>query len=373
MRTPFPTLVRTTGIFGNLFLPRTPFNPGPSGLVGAPGISFSTTKSPTVQAGQAEETTQASISEPAPLLKRLWVWVYFSDVDERHVQCNVTDRFGKICKKNLKRDRTGSTKSMGLHLNHIHRIMKPSGNAVANATSGTLDKFLQPRNLKKNLTSKTLKTTLIYFISDCDLPLSITESESFRALLELCNPSIINILVRRTALTGHLSNLFYFRQEHILKIISPNSGFVSFTTNSWTSPNVTAFMAVTVHFMDSNSNLKSILLGLNEIEGNHSGLSLAHCFIEILHQYETENTIMCITTDNASVNNQMVQEIENISPTFKAETHAIGCMAHIIHLAARNGLNALGHRGSSDIEVKKQSSELIAPMAISNLINPPDG
>ncbi|MBW0504439.1 hypothetical protein O181_044154, partial [Austropuccinia psidii MF-1] len=53
-------------------------------------ISSSRTSTP----GQAEEATQASISEPAPLLKRF-------------------------------------------------------GNAVANATSGTLDKFVQPRNLKK--------------------------------------------------------------------------------------------------------------------------------------------------------------------------------------------------------------------------------
>ncbi|MBW0589338.1 hypothetical protein O181_129053 [Austropuccinia psidii MF-1] len=69
----------------------------------------------------------------------------------------------------------------------------------------------------------------------------------------------------------------------------------------------------------------------------------------------------------------MVQEIKNISPTFKAEIHAIGCMAHIIHLAECDGLNALGHGVSSDIEVNLQSSELISPMAISNLINPPDG
>ncbi|MBW0484250.1 hypothetical protein O181_023965 [Austropuccinia psidii MF-1] len=62
-----------------------------------------------------------------------------------------------------------------------------------------------------------------------------------------------------------------------------------------------------------------------------------------------------------------------ISPTFKTETDAIGCMEHIIHLAAHDGLNALGHGVSADIEVNPKSAELIAPMAISNLINPPHG
>ncbi|MBW0531426.1 hypothetical protein O181_071141 [Austropuccinia psidii MF-1] len=67
------------------------------------------------------------------------------------------------------------------------------------------------------------------------------------------------------------------------------------------------------------------------------------------------------------------KKAKNISLTFKAEAHAIGCMAHIIHLAACDGLNALVHRVSSDIEVNEQSSELIVPMDISNLIDPPDG
>ncbi|MBW0508911.1 hypothetical protein O181_048626 [Austropuccinia psidii MF-1] len=83
--------------------------------------------------------------------------------------------------------------------------------------------------------------------------------------------------------------------------------------------------------------------------------------------------MMCITNDNASINNKMVQEMEIISPTFKAETHAICCMAHIIHLAAPDWLNALGHGVSADIEVNQQYADLISPMAISNLIKPPDG
>ncbi|MBW0516347.1 hypothetical protein O181_056062 [Austropuccinia psidii MF-1] len=39
------------------------------------------------------------------------------------------------------------------------------------------------------------------------------------------------------------------------------------TTNCWTSPNVTDFMEVTGHYLDPNVNLKSIPLGLTEIEG----------------------------------------------------------------------------------------------------------
>ncbi|MBW0495695.1 hypothetical protein O181_035410 [Austropuccinia psidii MF-1] len=115
-------------------------------------------------------------------------------------------------------------------------------------------------DLLKTLSLESLKTALIYFIPDCDLPLSITESKSFQQLLWLCNPSGPNILVQHTVLTGHLSNIFYFHQEQIHKIIITESEtLVSFTTDLWASTNVKAFMAITENFMDSDLKLKSIV------------------------------------------------------------------------------------------------------------------
>ncbi|MBW0482362.1 hypothetical protein O181_022077 [Austropuccinia psidii MF-1] len=81
---------------------------------------------------------------------------------------------------------------------------------------------------------------------------------------------------------------------------------------------------------------------------------------------------MCIATDNASANNWIVKQIEIISPKFKAEAHAIGCMAHIILLAAHDGLSTLDHGVSADIEVSQQCDEFISLMEIANLIDPPD-
>ncbi|MBW0460550.1 hypothetical protein O181_000265 [Austropuccinia psidii MF-1] len=181
----------------------------------------------------------------------------------------------------------------------------------------------------------------MYFISDCDLPLYITKSTSFHKLLQLCNPKILEILVGQAAVTCHLSSVYFFHQSHIRNILECNNQSISFTTNCWTSPNVTAFMAVTGHYLDPNFNLKSILLGLMEIEGNHSGISLANHFLQVINRYKISTKIICITTNNASVNTLMAQEISRGVPTFHANTHSIGCMAYIIHLAACNGLSAL--------------------------------
>ncbi|MBW0518687.1 hypothetical protein O181_058402 [Austropuccinia psidii MF-1] len=141
-------------------------------------------------------------------------------------------------------------------------------------------------------------------------------------------------------------------------------------TDAWTSPNVTAYMAVTGNFLDQDFNLTSILLGLLEIEGPHSGVSLATHFLSILHQYDLEDRITRITANNASRNSSMVNEIASMAETFNASTHAIGCMAYVLHLVARDGIKALSE-GVSPTTCEQE--EPPGPMAIVNIINPPDG
>ncbi|MBW0464137.1 hypothetical protein O181_003852 [Austropuccinia psidii MF-1] len=66
----------------------------------------------------------------------------------------------------------------------------------------------------------------------------------------------------------------------------------------------------------------------------------------------------------------MAQEIQVKCPTFVAETNKIGCMAHIIHLAAHDGLKALAHaNGPTQTEAQEPQGH----MDLSNLIDEADG
>ncbi|MBW0586411.1 hypothetical protein O181_126126, partial [Austropuccinia psidii MF-1] len=241
--------------------------------------------------------------------------------------------------KILKRDQTGSTKSMSDHLRELHQLINPKTTNLEKTV--TLDKYVQHRNQKKSLSAETLKTALIYCICNCDLPISVSKSTSFQALLELCNPLVLKTLVQQKALTAHLPNVYFFHQEKLRALISDSGKQISFTTDTWTSPNIKAFMAITGHFINKEFNLVSVLLGLMEIEGNHLGQSLANQFLTTLKQYDLEDSIIAITTDNALVNQRMAQELQDSTESFAAKTQLIGCMAHTLHLSARDGLKAL--------------------------------
>jgi hypothetical protein len=59
---------------------------------------------------------------------------------------------------------------------------------------------------------------------------------------------------------------------------------LNFATNTWTSPNNKAFMAVTVHLEDNGVPI-SMLLDIVEVARLHSGLNLALVFVEILEEF----------------------------------------------------------------------------------------
>ncbi|MBW0482454.1 hypothetical protein O181_022169 [Austropuccinia psidii MF-1] len=248
-------------------------------------------------------TTFPSTADPMHPQKRSWVWVYFSDVDEKYIQCQFFDQFGKTFNKRLKKDQTGSKKGMSQHLHLLHRIANPKSISSPLAKHNTMDQYVHNLNPKKVLSPSSLNTALVYFICDADLPLSITKSPAFQALLKLYNPEVTNILVCRASLTAHLTNIYFYHQEFTRNYLLSNKIDVLFTTDAWTSPNITAYLAVTSHYIYTDFKLTSIIIGFAKIQGDHTGASLATQFLTIIRRYDLEQKIICITKDNASVNN----------------------------------------------------------------------
>ncbi|MBW0545590.1 hypothetical protein O181_085305 [Austropuccinia psidii MF-1] len=102
---------------------------------------------------EAAATTQASVSEAPTNLKCAWVWLYFTDLTKRSVECQVTNKSGTLCQEQLKHDRTGSTKSMSDHFNALNCLTNPSKKS---SSCGTLDKYIQ------NVRPKQLSPIIIY-------------------------------------------------------------------------------------------------------------------------------------------------------------------------------------------------------------------
>jgi len=70
-------------------------------------------------------------------------------------------------------------------------------------------------------------------------------------------------------------------------------GKISFTTDMWSDPNLTPYMAVTAHWIKAETRktpkgrrrkytLQADLIGFHPIPGRHNGDHLAHTFLHII-------------------------------------------------------------------------------------------
>jgi hypothetical protein len=65
---------------------------------------------------------------------------------------------------------------------------------------------------------------------------------------------------------------------------------LNFATDAWTSPNLKAYMAITVH-IEQEGQPMAILLDVVEVPRSHSGANLAEAFLDVLRAFGVEDKV----------------------------------------------------------------------------------
>ncbi|POW14357.1 hypothetical protein PSTT_03038 [Puccinia striiformis] len=276
-------------------------------------------------------------------VQRSWVWVYFKVANSEQVQCQVASKKsgGDHCLKLLKIDESGSTKSMIAHLRGIHGLTPPA--------SEKTNQLLLPNLMKRQrveqrpiLNVDLLKQAITYVIAEADLPYAIVERKSFKWLLELLNPATVNMEFGRKAIATEV-DLLYLAHKKQLQTLLKGMKYLSYTLDVWTSPNAKAFMAITVHGITSDWKMLDMLVGMPAVQGRHTGHNFSELIVDTLDDMEIADALFCITADNASNKGTLAQRVEfRLDGIFDANTRLLGCMAHVINLAAHDGLKVFG-------------------------------
>ena len=131
-----------------------------------------------------------------------------------------------------------------------------------------------------------LKSATVYMIAKCDLLFALVEYESLQYLICLVNEdsfSLINTTSEESIAT-HTSRMYLESKKTIKKHYISKQTSLSFTQDAWTAPNVTAFMAVTAHFIDENFELHDLKIAVPQVEG-------------IFFLFEVATTSDCLQSD----------------------------------------------------------------------------
>jgi len=119
---------------------------------------------------------------------------------------------------------------------------------------------------------------------------------------------------------------------------------IALTTDIWSSNyNNSAFLGITMHYINNNWETKKCLLDFISIEGSHSGRLILTKLTEVLQDFNISNRIISLTTDNGSnmlaCGRELANELE--AGFFNFEFSHNRCAAHIINLAVKAGMKYL--------------------------------
>jgi len=265
------------------------------------------------------------------------VWKFFqkiNDVDNVAISINC-----QLCEASY--GLTTSTTTLRRHLSTIHSSVYTSNNSQQQSQISPYTPSEQ-----KHITVK-----LAQWISVDLQPFSVVEQVEFQQFVHTLDSRYI--VPCRQTIKQEVDSLFSERRRNILLEIDSFTTKVALTTDIWSSSySNTAFLGITIHYINSDWKLKKSILDFIPIEGSHSSRLILSKITNLLQEFNLNNRIISLTTDNGSnmlaCGRELANELEacfsNLTFSHKR------CAAHIINLAVKAGMK---HLDASIIKLRK--------------------
>lgn len=209
-------------------------------------------------------------------------------------------------------------------------LMPSTSSSLCNAPStssrqANLSNYLtKPLSISK---SKAIDQQLTKFIVKHYHPFSLVEESEFCNLIKMLAPNY-SMPSRKTVSNNLLLQVYNDTFQKVSKDLQDATS-VALTTDGWTSINNSSFIAITVHFINSETKLCSRLLGCINFNEKHTAIELSNFLKNIAQEWKLENKISAVVTDNAS----------NIKAAIRLTNwRHVPCFAHVLNIGIQNGL-----------------------------------
>ncbi|GBO20152.1 Putative AC9 transposase [Araneus ventricosus] len=182
----------------------------------------------------------------------------------------------------------------------------------------------KPLTVSKN---KQLDEQLLRMVVKEYQPFSLVEDAEFKRFFHMLCPAY-NLPTRKTLSNNILQNCFVETMSKVRESVKMAPA-VSLTMDSWTSINNKSYLAVTTHFIDSTTELRTFLLDCSKMDSSHTSQELSKQIKRISHEWEIDNKIVAIVTNNAS---------NIVGGVHDSGFRSLTCFAHSLNLVVRKGL-----------------------------------
>ena len=205
---------------------------------------------------------------------------------------------------------------------------------------------------------ESFRDCLLHWIIAEAMPFTAVEAPSFRTLLRCLKPEAP--ILSANSLRRDMDWAYEREFMRMRSLLHEAPGKLSFTVDGRTSPDMGAFLGITVHWIDSEWRLREALLDLAPLSGLHNGENLASVFVAACDKFGILPKILAITTDDAAVNDVLLRGVAEVCAerkiAFSKKEGHVRCAAHVLNIAVQALLEKL-HAEATEVEEECLASD----------------
>jgi len=177
-----------------------------------------------------------------------------------------------------------------------------------------------------------LNQLLAEWIISENLPLSITQSDSFHNFISALDPAftIPGVKLIKQIIHKAYNHTLLF----LIKLIENNALFVNLTTDMWTARNRQGYLGITCSYLNENFELHEQVLSVEYVRYPHTSAHISDTILSILDEWGIRDKTFIITTDNGSNMKKAIRDLEYNSSNIQWQF----CIAHTLQLVVGKGL-----------------------------------
>ncbi|CAG8600367.1 7255_t:CDS:2 [Paraglomus occultum] len=144
----------------------------------------------------------------------------------------------------------------------------------------------------------------------------------------------------RQTLSQKINSEFLVKRSELKQYLITIPGKLSLTTDMWTSATMQPYLAITMHWIDSDWCMRKLLLDLVPFHDCHTGANQANTIVALLNEMEIGQKLLAVTTDNAAnmVLMGRILKSECAAQFNNADVIHLRCAAHILNISVKAGI-----------------------------------
>lgn len=248
----------------------------------------------------------------------------------------------------------GVVKSKCKHCDVEYKIIQGSTTNMKNHLAARHPEFLNLVNVEElvlspneiPLTPQNYERSLVEWVIETDQAFSSVEHPFIKRLSKnVLGTGTVNV----ERLMAGIDLLYEEKKRKLQNVLKSIPGKISISLDLWSSRNSHSFLGVKAHYVDSNWEIKEVLIDFSKVV-SHKGEDIYRRIDAVLGTYDLHDRVIAVATDNASNNDTFINDLR----VDMNDIPLIRCMAHIINLSVQDFLAEFDT--SDKIEDKQQQA-----------------